>query len=41
MKAGGPNHYSLALTYALLAAESMIMPMTPEQQDYLRKLFAF
>jgi hypothetical protein len=41
VKAGGPNHYSLALTYALLAAESMIMPITPEMQDYLRKLYAY
>lgn len=41
VKAGGPDHYSLAITYALLAAESMVMPMTPEQRDRLRRASCF
>ena len=31
----GANHYSMALTYALLAAESVSMPLTPEQYQRL------
>lgn len=37
----GTNHYSFALTYALMAARGMSLPMTPETWAYMQRLTAF